>query len=542
MLDPDLHLARALLIEGNPLLRSITTSQLRDAGVGQVVPCPRVRDARLLLEREKYDIVVCNREFEGSDISGQDLLDELRREQLLPYSTVFLMVTSSATYAQVVEAAESALDGFLVRPYTSAALTERLLEARNRKRVLSEVMKPLEAGDLETAFARALRRFQEQLPYASYCGRLAAELLLRMGRPEDAAKVFQRMLELQPATWARLGLARAELSSGRVTTARKIIDDILAQDPGCADAQDLLGRTLVERSDFAGALQAYRAACEQTPGCLLRTQHAGALAFFLGHHREAMTLLMRARGMGVQSRLFDALSLFLLALLQFDAKDTDALRETLQLITGFPRRYVESRRLARLEEAARVLLACRAESATAAQERFQRLGAASEEDDFDIEGAQVVLCLWVRMPGESHRDADTGRLAESIGLRFCTNKAMAEFFIAAAQGHSVVTTAIRQCQTRINAIAEEAMETCLAGRVTEGLDKLLQQGRSTRNARLLELAGVLTDKHASAMDEATRERLKAESETLARQYAPGVTQIAGIQRSSRSPGGLMLRR
>ena len=542
MLDPDLHLARALLIEGNPLLRSVTTSQLRDAGVGQVIPCPRVRDARLLLEREKYDIVICNREFEGSDISGQDLLDELRREQLLPYSTVFLMVTSSATYAQVVEAAESALDGFLVRPYTAAALTERLLEARQRKRLLADVMKALEAGDLETAFARALKRFQEQLPYAAYCGRLAAELLLRMGRPEDSAKVFQRLVEIQPAVWARLGLARAELASGRAGAARKIIDDILAQDPSCADAQDLLGRTLVERSDFAGALQAYRAACEQTPGCLLRTQHAGALAFFLGQHREARTLLMRARGMGVQSRLFDALSLFLLALLQFDAKDTEALRETLQQISGFPRRYVDSRRLARLEEATRVLLACRSDTPAVAQERFTQLAAACEEEDFDLEGAQVVLCLWVRLPGESHRDAESGQLAQTIGLRFCTNKAMTEFFIAAAQSHPVVTTAIRQCQARINAMAEEAMESCMAGRTTEALDKLLQHGRSTRNARLLELAGVLTDKHAAVLDEATRERLKAESDTLARRYAPGVTQIAGIQRSSRSPGGLTLRR
>lgn len=303
MLDPDLHLARALLIEGNPLLRSITTSQLKDAGVGQVVPCPRVREARLLLEREKYDIVICNREFEGSDISGQDLLDELRREQILPYSTVFLMVTGSATYAQVVEAAESALDGFLVRPYTAAALTERLLEARNRKRQLSDVMKALEAGELEIAFARALRRFQEGHAYGTYCGRLAAELLLRMGRPEDAAKVFQRLAEPQAAVWARLGLARAELGAGRSGAARKIIDEILAQDAGCADAQDLLGRMLVERSDFEGALLAYRAACQQTPGCLLRTQHAGALAFFLGHHKESITLLMRARGMGVQSRL-----------------------------------------------------------------------------------------------------------------------------------------------------------------------------------------------------------------------------------------------
>lgn len=542
MLDPDIHLARALLIEGNPLLRSITTSQLRDAGIGQVVPCSRVRDARLLLERERYDIVICDREFEGSDISGQDLLDELRREQLLPYSTVFLMVTSSATYAQVVEAAESALDGFLIRPYTAAALTERLLEARNRKRLLSDVMKALEAGELETAFARALRRFQERQPYGLYCGRLAAELLLRLGRPEDAAKVFQRLNEPQPYTWARLGLARAELSCGRVAAARGIIDDILAKDPACADAQDLLGRTLVERSDFDGAYRAYKAASEQTPGCLLRTQHAGALAFFLGHHREAMTLLMRARGMGMQSRLFDALSLFLLALLQFDAKDSEALRETVHLIASFPRRYADSRRLARIEEAAKVLLLCRSGTHTDALERFSQLASAAQDEAFDIEGAQVVLCLWVRLPGEVHRDADAGRWAEAIGLRFCTSKALAEFFVAAAQGHPVVSSAIRQSQARINAMAEEAMESCLSGQVAVALEKLLEAGRSTRNARLVELTAALAQKHAQALEEPWRERLVAEAQSLALRYAPGVSHIAGIQRSSRSPGGLMLRR
>ncbi|HLL19599.1 MAG TPA: response regulator, partial [Rubrivivax sp.] len=125
MIDRDIHLAKALLVESNALLRSVATGQLRDLGIGQVSNASRVKDARLLLERERFDIVICNRDFEGSDYSGQDLLDELRRENLLPHSTVFLMVVQTATYHQVMEAAEAALDGLLVRPYTAAVLSAR---------------------------------------------------------------------------------------------------------------------------------------------------------------------------------------------------------------------------------------------------------------------------------------------------------------------------------------------------------------------------------------------------------------------------------
>ena len=187
MIDPDLLLARALVIDPNPMLRSVTATQMRDAGVSEVATCGRAQHARLMLERQTFDIVICNLEAEPTgQLSAQDLLDELRREQLLPFSTVFLIVTSHVTYAQAVEVAETDLDGFLVRPFSGAALMERVLEARNRKRELSGILSALESGKLELAVQRALTRFQERQPYWIFCGSVAAELLLRL-KPLPAA-------------------------------------------------------------------------------------------------------------------------------------------------------------------------------------------------------------------------------------------------------------------------------------------------------------------------------------------------------------------
>ena len=78
-----------------------------------------------MLEHKPYDIVLCDYHFEGTNLSGQDLLDELRRENLLPYSTVFVMVTGEATYAKVMEAAENESPSSLEMPGTMAIRAPR---------------------------------------------------------------------------------------------------------------------------------------------------------------------------------------------------------------------------------------------------------------------------------------------------------------------------------------------------------------------------------------------------------------------------------
>lgn len=135
----NLHDARALVIDGNPQSRSIIVGQLRDAGVGTIVQCPRLVDARMKLEVGTFDVVVSEQYFEREDTTGQELLDDLRRNQLLPFYTVFVMVTSEASYSKVAEAAESALDAYLLKPHTAAGLVERIVQARERKAALKHI-------------------------------------------------------------------------------------------------------------------------------------------------------------------------------------------------------------------------------------------------------------------------------------------------------------------------------------------------------------------------------------------------------------------
>ena len=539
VIDRDIHRARALLVESNVLLRSVAAAQLRDVGVGHVSQASRIKDARLLIEREAFDIVVCNREFEGLEDNGQDLLDELRRENLLPHSTVFLMVTSQAKYHHVVEAAEASMDGFLVRPYTSGLLADRLREARQRKRELADVLQALDSGDNELALARALKRFQEQMPYATYCGRVVAELLLRMNKTEDAGRVFDKLALPQRVSWARLGQARCRLASGDMAAARKVVTEVLKDEPDNADAHDLMGRIMVELSDFDAALQAYRRASALTPGCLLRAQHSGALAFYQGETEPALKVLERSVGMGVQSRLFDALTLMLIAMLRFDAADTPGVASVRAQMARYRERHPESQRLKRMERAVSVLGSLLGNAQQSAQLELRALSSEVGADAFDLEAANLLLSLWARVPAALADAGEHEALIERIGMRFCTSKAIGEVLAASARRSEPAVGVLQNCQARIAAIAEQAMELSLRGKPAAAVQMLLQAGEQSLNAKLLEMTGALARRHAAALADGTE--LAARAAGLMKRCCLPVSHIAGIQRTGRSPAGLQLR-
>ena len=231
-LDRDVNKAHALIIDGNPTSRSVLFQHLRDFGFGTIKTAGRLIDARDQLERRRFDVVICDYHFENSNESGQDLLEELRREHMLPYSTVFVMVTGEATYQKVAEAAEAALDSYLIKPFSANTLFERLKEARQRKRVLKDIFDSMDAKQYELAAQLCLNRFEQRQLYWLYAARIGAEILMMLKRNDEAKVLFDAVIEAKAVPWARLGVARVQLAQGEVAAARRTLESLLGDLPG----------------------------------------------------------------------------------------------------------------------------------------------------------------------------------------------------------------------------------------------------------------------------------------------------------------------
>ncbi|KQV61214.1 hypothetical protein ASC95_03115 [Pelomonas sp. Root1217] len=535
-MDETIQTASALIIDSNANSRSLMSAQLRDLGVGTVRQTPRVKDARVMLEHQTFDIVLCDYHFDSSDTSGQDLLDELRREGLLPYSTVFVMVTSEATYAKVAEAAEAALDAYLIKPYTSANLAERLASARHRKRVLKGIFEAIENQDFETAANLCLARFEAKDRYWLYAARIGAELLLRLKRFDDARTLYEAIIAAKTVPWARLGVARTEVASGNLQAARRTLENLTGDLPDYADSHDLMGHVQMEQGDLAQALKTYQTAATLTPGCLLRLQRCGSLGFYAGQRAEALKMLERAMSQGLRSKLFDMLSLVLIGLMRFDAKDHKGFKYTHDALAAALERAPGSIRLQRFDLVLRglaFLLERRVGQALVMAREFTEH---AQSGNFDLEAASLLTALWIRLSSQEVELEEMMPILRGLGTRYCSAKASTEILVSMSEGHQGAAEQFRDCHQQIFNVAETAMRHSLRGSAKVAVELLIQQGEATRNAKLIDMAGLVLKRHAEKIEGASS--LAEQIDDLHGRY---VKPMGGGPAKARATGGVTLR-
>jgi tetratricopeptide (TPR) repeat protein len=513
---------------------------LREFGFASVRSAGRILDGRDMIEHRRYDLVICDYHFDNGDDCGQDLLEELRREQMLPYSTVFVMVTGDATYRTVAEAAETALDSYIIKPFSANTLFERLKEARQRKRVLKDIFEAMEARDHERATALCLDRFEQRQLYWLYAARIGAELLLSLGRHPEAKRLYDAVIAAKTVPWARLGVARVQLAQGDLSMARRTLESLLGEMPQYADSYDVLGKVQMEQGRLDEALATYRLAATITPGCILRLQHCGTLSFYGGDADTAIQMLERTWTMGHKSRLFDVLSMMLLALLRFDAHDGKGLAQACDALNKFANKHPQSVRLRRMAQIGNILSGMHEGKSAQSVLQARDLLLEVNQPDFDMEAATNMLSLWSRLAPFGVEDLEYSSVVRRIARRFSVSKATTEVLVAAVRRREEPSGWIREAQAEVMKLAEDAMNHAIAGQPRAAVETLLAHGKDTGNAKLIEMASLVARRHQERIDGV--ETLLSSASALARRYCTPSSHIAGVRRSNRSAGGLVLRR
>jgi CheY-like chemotaxis protein len=539
LLYPDIGDCRALVIDGNMTSRSILAGMLRAMGVGHVAYASRAMDARRLLENRSFDLVLCDYHFDQSAMSGQDLLDDLRRSQLLPYATVFVMVTGEASYGHVAEAAEAALDSYLLKPHTATALEQRVLQARHRKKVLGPIFEAIAVEDFQTAARLCQDRFAQRGEYWLYAARVGAELWVRLNQLDKARSLYEAVREARAAPWAKLGIARVELESGQLQQATRTLESLIGEQPTYADAYDVMGRVQVEQGDMVAALQTYRTATELTPASVTRLQKQGMLAFYMGAADEATEALERTVRIGISSKMFDCQSLVLLAFLHHDKRDSKAFARACGHLERAAEKRPQSTRLRRLLETALILQALIERQEGAALRATGALAAQIREEDFDFEAAANLLAAVARVSGSGIALANGDAWVTDLARRFCASKASTDMLCLAAAPCPAYEALVRAAHQSITAAAEKAMTHSLNGAHEATVRTLLELGGQTLNAKLLEMAGLVLNRHGAKIPGS--EGLGGEIAGLRQRFCTRGTQVALGTAVGRSAGGLTLR-
>lgn len=262
---------RFLVIDDQPLAREALRTVAQTLGAFTVEFAANYQDAIYRIRNNRPDIILCDYML-GDGRSGQQLLEELRRFNLLPDETIFMMVTGEQSYEQVVSAVELVPDDYIIKPFSPDKLMLRLERIVAKKLFFADYYRQKRQQEYAQALATLEKKRNSEAgrAYRFEIMRQQAETLMASGQPEAAEAAYRGILENYTFPWARAGVARALHRQNRLSEAREEIDAVVASVPHYFDAADIKANICMAQGEHAEAQKTLDDASRKTPRNYLR--------------------------------------------------------------------------------------------------------------------------------------------------------------------------------------------------------------------------------------------------------------------------------
>ncbi|PKM07128.1 MAG: chemotaxis protein CheY [Gammaproteobacteria bacterium HGW-Gammaproteobacteria-4] len=114
---------KILVVDDFSTMRRIVKNLLQELGYANIQEADDGNTALPMLKAAKFDFVVTDWNMPG--MTGIDLLKAIRADPALKAIPV-LMVTAENSREQIIEAAQSGVNGYIVKPFTGATLKEKI--------------------------------------------------------------------------------------------------------------------------------------------------------------------------------------------------------------------------------------------------------------------------------------------------------------------------------------------------------------------------------------------------------------------------------
>jgi tetratricopeptide (TPR) repeat protein len=312
-------------------------------------------------------------------------------------------------------------------------------------------------------------------------------------------------------------------------------------DPEYADAYDVMGRAQFELGNFENALSTFKMATQLTPVVHqppAQARHAGLLHRRPGRrHRAAGP---RATRIGVDSKMFDPQALVLLALARLDNNDKKGMTRVVEQLNRLKERSFEPERPYRLLEFVRALESLLNEQEGRVTDEVKHLTEAIQEPWFDFEMATNLMGLLVRVVQRRVQVYEVEKNIEKLGMRFCTSRSLSELLASAAAGNEAFSRIVHDTHTRILKLTEQAMTLAIKGDPRGTVMRLLEDGRQTCNAKLIESAWQVLNRYEDRIEGADELRQQIGALRDGLQTHHQITRMGEASSPNAAPGGVAL--
>jgi CheY-like chemotaxis protein len=250
-----------LVVDDMPAIRRMLRQMLQALGVrGQIQEAMDGVEAWETLQEQFYELVVCD--INMPRMNGLELLRRFRADPRYE-TTPFLMITGEVTEEVVAAAAESEVDGYLLKPFKINTLESRLRtiilnkhQPSTGESLFLKAKKLLEADRPQDAVVLLEKLLEPPFKKHAKVLNLLGECHLALDSAEQAASCFTQALKLNPQYLKSCqNLAVLNETLGNLTEARNFLEQARSLSPLNPERLFRLGQLCLKAGDKTQAQQ-----------------------------------------------------------------------------------------------------------------------------------------------------------------------------------------------------------------------------------------------------------------------------------------------
>ncbi len=324
---------KVLIIDDFAEMRSSLRNMLLSYGADEITTAATGEDAVLHLCQHNFDIILCDYNL-GDGKDGQQVLEEAKHRNRLPYSTVFIMVTAENTLMMVMGALEYQPDEYLSKPFTQSVLQRRLQRQLDKKETLKPLSRALKQKNTPKAIALCEQLISESSRSRNDLLKLKCELLIEEQEHEQALTICQEILNTHPILWPLHLIGTIYMLQDEYTQAQNIFENIIKENANFIAAYDSLSQCQRKLENHSGAQKTLMAAVEKSPKSVNRQRSLAETAEYNGDFITAEQARRRVIRFGRNSILHQATDYHDLAMMQIQNNNTKESLRTVELLTS----------------------------------------------------------------------------------------------------------------------------------------------------------------------------------------------------------------
>ncbi|MGR5130855.1 response regulator [Vibrio alfacsensis] len=228
-----------LIVDDAPIVVLTLRNMLTKIGFSD----KRIYTARLakfavsVAHNERIDLIVCDYNF-GKGMNGKQLFEELKHLKLLRPDTVFILVTGESSASIVRAIIELKPDEYLLKPFNSITLKERVSTAIRRKNALLAIYEAELQNDADAGLIACENLTPFHPEYFFIIEKFRADFLTRLQLHQQAKSVYEKVLERKDVNWAKIGLTNTLVALGDSTEAQRLVRELLESSPNNVEVRD----------------------------------------------------------------------------------------------------------------------------------------------------------------------------------------------------------------------------------------------------------------------------------------------------------------